>query len=276
MIQQAFQKFEASGNDFVLIDDRKEEISLSSKTIQQICDRRKGIGADGVIFLKKSDRADFKMKIFNSDGLEAKSCGNGLCCFFEFLKRLGFKKKCHKIELVDEIVTLSSKNGKVSVQMNPPRDIFINQKINLNGEEIIYDYVYSGVPHVIVYVPDVQEINLISLGKQLRFHPKFVPEGANVNFVQKINDEQVMARVYERGVEGETLACGTGASAIAISAHFSQKMKKFIHVHFLGGEICVSFSVRNPAQVVNLSVLGSAKSVFEGAIEIQNMENIVC
>lgn len=276
MSQIPFFKFQGSGNDFIFFDLRNPIEEFSSETVQFLCDRKKGIGADGVIFLKNSCTADFKMQIFNADGKEAKSCGNGLFCFYQFLLFLGLEKRVYQIELCQEKVTLSSKNDRMILHMNPPTKISLQKKVSIQNQKYIVHYIHSGAPHLVVFVEDINNYPVAIMGKRFRNLYSFSPEGVNVNFVEVKNSKEVFVRVYEKGVEAETLACGTGASAVGIAAHFIKNLAQEINVHFPGGMIGVSFAAKNPSEIVELKILGSAHFVYKGFIEIYKRERILC
>lgn len=276
MSELSFFKFQGSGNDFIFFDQRNSVEDFSPQIIQSLCDRRKGIGADGVIFLRLSQVCDYKMQIFNADGKEAKSCGNGLCCLYQFLQYIGVTKTSLQVELCQETVSLTSRGDRIAVQMNSPTFMQFNQSVCIQKRVYFAHIIHSGAPHAIVFVEDVKNFSVESVGRQLRYASIFQSEGININFVQVVHEKKVLARVYEKGVEAETLACGTGASAIAIAAHFIKKTAQKIDVVYPGGTLGISFATKKPSEVVELELLGSAAFVFKGVVEMHKWEKALC
>ena len=252
----SFVKYQGSGNDFILIDDRKSSFPCSNSTfIQKMCHRRFGVGADGLILLQQDRPADFKMRIFNSDGLETESCGNGLRCLARFIADLGFGEKKYCISLSNQRVEVWFEGDLIAIDMGKPSSL----DLNLETELGVVHFVHTGVPHVVHFVSDVEKMDLSILGPQLRYHPRFQPKGANVTVVSQGTSGGVfLARTYERGVEGETLACGTGAIAIAWVARAVYNMKLPLRISFKGGDLMVG---EKEEQVYSL---GPAVKVYQG------------
>ncbi len=211
-----FSKYHGAGNDFILIDDRKNHFPLDNiALIQRLCHRHHAIGADGLILLQASQRADLRMRIFNADGSEAAMCGNGIRCLFRFAQSLNVIQNEALIETAASILSCHAYQDQVAVLHPTPR--FIERAISLEGRSL--DLVDSGVPHALIFTQNIDEEPVFSLGKVVRFHPHFSPEGANVTFVQPVLHENLLlVRTYERGVENETQACGTAAVAAAFAA----------------------------------------------------------
>lgn len=246
-----YSKYSGCGNDFIIIDNRKKVFDEGNRTeIKRLCHRRLGIGADGVILLEKSTTADFRMRIFNADGSEAEMCGNGVRCLVKFIRELGLNDQQYSVETISQMVEASLDGDLVSVKMPQPFDIQYFTTISINETPLTVHYLNTGVPHVVIFVRDIEDDSLMKIASSVRHHPSFSPKGANVNFVAvskgngTISDHTIYVRTYERGVEGETLACGTGAAASAIAAAHvhglqcpitvSPKSKDLLHITFTG------------------------------------------
>ncbi len=251
-----FEKYESGGNDFVLIDNRNKLYDLNSDKIKKICTRNFGVGSDGLIILKNSKIADFKMIYYNSDGQSSSLCGNGTRCLFSFTLSLGIIEKTAKIETSEGIyiATISNRN-LVSLKMKNIDDVFLfDNKAYLN----------SGSPHHIEMIEDLNKISVKKLGSSIRFSSRYSPNGTNVNFFNKINDKKFEIRTYERGVEDETLSCGTGATAVAIAVHaMGLTTKSEITIQTRGGELIISFEVSETGYK-NICLEGPTRFVFKG------------
>ena len=251
-----FEKYESGGNDFVLIDDRNNSYDLNSDKIKTICDRNFGIGSDGLIILKKSKIADFKMIYYNSNGQTSSLCGNGTRCLFSFSLSLGINKKIAKIETSEGIYTATISNRNlVSLKM---KNIY---NINLFDNKA---YLNSGSPHHVEMIDDLNKISVKNLGSSIRFSNRYSPDGTNVNFFNKINDKKFEIRTYERGVEDETLSCGTGATAVAIAVHaMGLTNESEIIIQTKGGELIISFETSETGYK-NICLEGPTRFVFKG------------
>jgi diaminopimelate epimerase len=269
----SYSKYAGCGNDFILIDNR---LSLfpndQTPLIQQLCERRTGIGADGLILLQGSQKADFRMRIFNADGTEAEMCGNGLRCLMPFLKELGCNNPTYTIESMQRIHTLNWNESRVTATMGDPVDMAWGIELTVDGMNYTVHYLNTGVPHVILFVKDIKEIPVEPLGRKIRYHPRFSPRGANVNFVEKQNDQALKIRTYERGVEGETLACGTGATASAIAAALVLGMEPPITIVTRSKERLTIDFTRGRASVTDVKQTGPATFQHKGTID----QGILC
>lgn len=206
-----FSKYHGAGNDFILIEDFEE--TFSKDLVPKLCHRSLGIGSDGLILARHSERADFKMVYFNRDGSEAAFCGNGLRCFVHFLRDFGKIQKEYRIEIGQKILTVICEGSKIFTFLPIPDILMWEVKLE-EHETYVVD---AGVPHAVVFALDT--VDVLQEGRALRLHEKLAPEGANVNFVKPLSQEKLQLRTYERGVELETLACGSGAASSAFVAH---------------------------------------------------------
>jgi diaminopimelate epimerase len=210
-----FTKMAGAGNDFIVLEARKG-LNLKKLAVQA-CDRTNGIGADGLLVLDRSKKADFRMRIINADSSEAEMCGNGARCVAAYIVRNRKpKKKLFSIETVAGIILGEAKGEVAKVRLSNPKDYRAHIPISISGRTITVSYMDTGVPHVVVYVDHLEKIDVVKIGRMIRYHRQFKPRGTNVNFVEQLSRSLVRVRTYERGVEDETKACGTGSVAAAI------------------------------------------------------------
>lgn len=256
-----FSKYQGTGNDFVMIDNRNNTFQKeNNKLVAYLCDRKFGIGGDGLILIENDNSSDFKMVYYNSDGNESTMCGNGGRCLVAFAENLNvIKQSCsfiaidgmHHAEINDEIVAL--------------------QMIDVSEIQISENHVFlnTGSPHHVVVVDDVDNFDVFNEGKQIRYSEDYAPSGTNVNFVQQISEDYFKVRTYERGVENETLSCGTGATAVAIAMFETEKTSKNkLHIEVPGGLLTVSFAKMNDGSYSQVILSGPAQKVFEGEIKV--------
>lgn len=254
-----FNKYQGAGNDFIIIDNRKELVNPgNSELINKLCDRRFGIGADGLIMVSDNDEGDFEMRYFNSDGKIGSMCGNGGRCTAHFAKKLKIAGNKQKFMAFDGIHEAEVNDGIVRLQMGNVNDYKI-----VNGSY----FINTGSPHYVIFTREIDRINVNEEGKRLRWAPEFSPGGTNVNFVE-LNDKGLYIRTFERGVEEETLACGTGVTASAIASvlngHFDTGS---VNVRARGGNLKVELKVSG-GKISNIWLTGPATFVFEGEIEV--------
>ena len=261
-----FVKYQATGNDFVLIDQRSNNFLSRKDTeiIKKICDRRFGIGGDGLILLELHNELDFEMIYFNSDGNESTMCGNGGRCMVQYARTLGQIESSCDFLAIDgsHKATISSKDW-VELRMN---DVTELKKIN---QHYVLD---TGSPHYVIFVENVHNINVKEEGAQIRYSNPYKLEGINVNFVER-NEDGIFMRTYERGVEGETLSCGTGVAAavLASSEHFDDiRHENLVKVFTPGGNLEVKFK-RSSNGFTDIWLCGPAKKVFEGTIDTSKL-----
>jgi diaminopimelate epimerase len=214
-----FYKMSGCGNDFIIIDNRSPVVEEKELTafIVGVCRRKMSAGADGIILIENSETVDFKWRFYNSDGSVADMCGNGARCVARFAYLNGITGPDMSFETLAGIVSASvSEAGLVRIKMTDPLNLKLDYPIHLSGGKFLISSVNTGVPHVVMVVDNLDEMPVKAMGKEIRFHPDFVPAGTNANFVSVQSDNMVAVRTYERGVEDETLACGTGCVASAL------------------------------------------------------------
>jgi len=259
-----FSKFHGAGNDFIIVDNRKQEYILTKEQIAFICHRRFGIGGDGLMFLENSESYDFEMKYYNSDGKEGTMCGNGGRCITAFADFLGIRKQQYLFQAVDglhkaEVIEKKDSQWKISLQMS---DV---ESVEVMDDSFFLD---TGSPHHVEFVENVKDIDVFTQGKAIRYNDFYEPKGGtNVNFVSMEGDT-INVRTYERGVEDETLACGTGVTAVAIAAALKfGNVKSEYKLHALGGDLNVQFEKEGNV-FKNIWLKGPAVHVFSGEIEL--------
>ena len=260
-MQIDFYKYQGTGNDFVMIDNRqaifpKDNVQL----IAHLCDRRFGIGGDGLILLENDNETDFKMVYYNSDGNLGSMCGNGGRCLVAFTKKLNhINNNCTFIAADGLHQATISEDGLISLQMKEVSNI----KIESN-----YVFLDTGSPHHVQLVEDLENYNVKENGASIRYSELYGKTGSNINFVKQINEDTFSLRTYERGVEDETLSCGTGATAVAIAMNATGKTQSnSINLNVEGGKLVVSFDKKDN-HFTNVFLKGPAEFVFKGSIEI--------
>ena len=265
-----FTKMNGAGNDFVLVDSRSQKVKLNRDQIVRLCHRQRGIGADGVILLVPSisGASDWAWEFYNCDGSAGEMCGNGARCFARFVQKLTGITCDFTFETGAGIISAGFQGERVTVSLTRPRDLRLNQQVPLSvGTQAIHS-LNTGVPHAVLFVADADKAMVQSLGLEIRQHAHFAPKGTNVNFVQRLGDGDIRVRTYERGVEGETLACGTGVTASALIAANLHKFKSPVKVQVMGGDTLeVSFK-ENDGEFADVKLSGPADFVFEGRIEL--------
>jgi len=264
MSQLTFNKYQATGNDFIMVDDRSLEFDLDDlKLVQALCNRRFGIGADGLIIIRPHTHYDFEMIYYNADGSQS-LCGNGSRCAVHFANQMGMLNNSTDTEFlaIDGAHHATIYNDgnigiamhDVSVVENYGNDLFIN----------------TGSPHYIRFVDNHEKVNVVHEGRALRYAEPFGQPGTNVNFIEAVNEHTIFVRTYERGVEGETLSCGTGVTAASLAA----SVKGFaspVQVQTLGGALMVKFKKVAKHQFENIELIGPAKQVFKGTVDTKQL-----
>ena len=268
-----FSKMSGTGNDFIIIDHRQRvlgEIDLADFA-RAVCRRKFSVGADGLILIEESDRADFGWQFLNGDGSVAEMCGNGARCAARFAYEKKIAPAAMRFETLAGIIEAAVNNdglGSVKIRLTAPEDIVLNRQVAVNGEMRTLHSVNTGVPHVVCLVDDVQAVPVVDWGRPVRYHELFSPAGTNVNFVQKLSGNSLHVRTYERGVENETMACGTGAVAAAIVAALLGAVEQPVRVTTSGGEqLGVFFEL--------LSKKGAAGDGSVGAVYLEGPAHLV-
>ena len=256
-----FVKLSATGNDFIAIDNRANNIHINADQCKRICQRKTGIGADGIILLEKSEQADFSMKYFNADGSEGEMCGNGGRAITFFAHYLGINQRPYRIQTVNDIYQSSfGKDGMIELQMSELYDVG-KYDLSIFPEFQVGLYLNTGVPHVVFQVANLQNFDAFGTGRRIRYHSLF-PNGTNVNFFEIKKQGIVSVRTYERGVEDETLSCGTGATAVAIACQQLFNWSFPVEIHAPGGILQI---LKKDGRYY---LRGSVDKVFTGYLEI--------
>jgi len=270
----SFTKMSGAGNDFILIDgDDNSEFLVSEQTVQKLCDRHNGIGADGVILISSSEQYDFVMNYYNADGSTGSLCGNGARCAIKFAfntKRIKDKSTrflSNNSEYTGEIL----EDGMIRFNLKPPSDLRKNIQLKATGKDMTAYFINTGSPHIVIMVEDLDNIPVEKIGKEIRWLAEFAPGGTNVNFV-KIENEDVHIRTYERGVENETLACGTGSVAAAIICNKTDGINAPVTILTRSkAKLFVNFNVIND-EFSNVSLTGPVSEIFKGQFQINLVE----
>jgi len=258
-MELSFYKYHGAGNDFILADNREGHIQLNTKQIAWLCHRHFGIGADGLMLLQTAPDADFEMVYFNADGNESTMCGNGGRCIAAFAHQLGIAGKTMQFKAIDGLHEATiHPDGTVALHM---QDV---QQIECHEDYAILD---TGSPHYIQWVNDVDAVAVFDEGRAIRNREAFQPKGINVNFVQR-SGKDLLIRTYERGVEDETLACGTGVTAAAIAAVGTETGRFQIPVRAMGGSLSVSFEKKDAGSATDIVLTGGAVFVFKGSVDV--------
>jgi len=256
-----FYKYQGTGNDFIVIDDRREQFNLSAEEIAHLCHRRFGIGADGLMLLQLAPDFDFKMVYYNADGTLGTMCGNGGRCLVRFAADLHIVKEKANFIAVDGPHTAWVYPDKISLQM---MDV---PAIDQHADDY---FTNTGSPHFVRFVKQVQFYDVKNVGASIRYSEAYQPiQGTNANFVEKLDPQTIFVRTYERGVEDETYSCGTGVTAAALVAHVFQGMNSPVQIKTLGGELAVSFQGNLQKGFTEIFLTGPAKQVFKGEITSQ-------
>lgn len=258
-----FSKYQGTQNDFVIIDNRGGDIKLSTDQIQFLCDRRKGVGADGLMLLGNADGYDFSMTYYNADGKEGTMCGNGGRCLTQYAFDKGIKKDIYTFIAIDgPHESKIDQNGWVHLKMS---DVKAVEK-NIEGE-VTFFVLDTGSPHYVEMVDNVNSVDVVALGQMIRYNERFKQVGINVNFVAQ-EENQLFVRTYERGVENETFSCGTGVTASALVAGIDKLGAQTISIETLGGKLAVSFNNRGDNAFDNIWLMGPGTFVFNGSLDI--------
>lgn len=259
-----FDKYQGTGNDFIIIDNRQNQLpadKISQSLIKNLCDRRMGIGADGLMLLQDAEDLDFRMRYFNADGGEGPMCGNGGRCIVSFARR-------H--EIIDCQTSFIAADGPHQAQATDSGSSVKLKLQDIAGFQLYDDgyFIDTGAPHFVMFVDNIESLDVENKGRELRHDSRF-EKGANINFVQMLSAETMRVRTYERGVEAETYSCGTGVTASAVVAHLKENRNKTAFaIATLGGPLTVSFTPKSNDTFEEVFLQGPATFVYKGEIEI--------
>ena len=256
-----FYKYQGAGNDFIILDNRNNNYpEFSIDQVKKICDRHFGIGGDGLILLNQKEGYDFEMKYYNSDGKESSMCGNGGRCLVRFAWHIGIHKNMYHFTAIDgEHEAEIDMNDMIRLKMQNVKNI--EQHAN-------HSILNTGSPHFVKFANNVNKVDVVETGREIRYSKEFAPDGINVNFVESLDEDSIFIRTYERGVEDETLSCGTGVTAAAlVSAHNDNGFNR-VEVKTPGGHLSVEFEKLDDNHFENIWLCGPADLVFKGEIEI--------
>jgi len=256
-----FYKYHGTGNDFIIIDNYNHNApELTTKQIKHICDRHFGIGADGLMMLSKKEGYDFEMVYYNADGNASSMCGNGGRCLVKFAHHKGIHKSKYFFIATDgEHEAGIDSNGIVSLKMLDVTEVHYH---------LHHTVINTGSPHFVKFTENVESLDVVTMGHEIRYSKTFGKEGINVNFVQTLNDDTIYVRTYERGVEDETLSCGTGVTAAALLAAHNQNGFNNVEVKTRGGNLSVEFDKIDDQHFKDIWLCGPAEFVFHGEINI--------
>ncbi len=263
-----FWKMHGAGNDFILVDDRSGTFPCSDRAwLAGISARKTGVGCEGIILIQKSDKADFRMRFFNPDGGEVEMCGNGARCVARLANEIGAAPVEMSIDTVAGILRARVLGGEVCLGMTSPHGWQTGQSLKVGQHELKYNFVNTGVPHVVVEMDDLDGCDVKKLGAGIRYHEQFAPAGTNANFIHATGPQSLSLRTYERGVEDETLACGTGIVASALIAGRIGRVRPPVKVKAASGDVLtVDFKITGSG-AENVTLLGPAVHVFQGDLE---------
>ncbi|MBM4290001.1 MAG: diaminopimelate epimerase [Deltaproteobacteria bacterium] len=268
-----FWKMQGSGNDFVLIDHRRPLVAEADRPglVKKICAPKFGVGADGLIFIETSAEVDFRWRFFNADGSEAEMCGNGGRCAARFAFLNGVAREKMAFETLAGVIQAEVLGRRVKLELSRPHGLQLNLAIPLGGQVWTGHFINTGVPHVVLPVDDLAGAPVAEVGRAVRYHPLFQPAGTNVNFVKVSGPQEIQVRTYERGVEAETLACGTGAVAAALIFHKVLALPSPLKVHPSSGETLKIYFDYQDGNFRSVFLEGDASVVFQGDIWLDEL-----
>ncbi len=265
----AFSKVQAAGNDFIIIDNRKKIFKNSFHAYaKHFCDRKKSIGADGLIFLEPSAKVSLRMHFINADGSQAEMCGNGVRCLAKYAVDNKIAPPVHSIETLSGIIAVEVKGQIVKAKLINPVALMLNRRLIVAGKKELWHSVNTGVPHAVTFLKSIAVCDVDRRGRLVRHHSSFAPRGSNVNFVELRSKNSISVRTYERGVEGETHACGTGSSASALIAAALKGLASPVTVHTKGGDKLTVYFLKDKDKFRDVYLEGAVFNVFQGRIEI--------
>ena len=263
-----FWKMHGAGNDFILVDDRSLAFPCADFAwMARLAARRTGVGGEGVILIQPSEKAHFRMRFFNPDGGEVDMCGNGARCVARLAHDIGVAPAGMRFETGAGVIEAEVRGAQVMLTMTPPTDWRLGRTLDLPGGKRAYGFVNSGVPHVVVEVDDLEALDVGGLGAAIRYHKDFAPKGTNANFIEVTGPQSLRLRTYERGVEAETLACGTGTVAAGLVAGRMGRVRPPVKIVCASGDALeVNYRLTGDG-ADQVSLLGPAAHVFTGVVE---------
>ncbi len=266
MDQIPFYKMSGSGNDFIIIDNREKVVPEDDLQgfIAGICRRKMSVGADGLILVENTEQADFKWRFYNSDGSVAEMCGNGARCVARFAYQNGIVGERMSFETLAGVVHAEVIEKRVKISMPDPFELILDENLGIAQGNITMSNVNTGVPHVVIETPTLDNAEVVALGREIRHHSRFSPAGTNVNFVSAGSDDMITIRTYERGVEDETLACGTGAVAASIVRASKSKIDSPVKVLTRSGEQLMVYFDQEEGTFSNIYLEGDARIIYGG------------
>jgi diaminopimelate epimerase len=265
-----FVKMNGAGNDFILIDNRAGRVKLTTVQVVQLCHRQRGVGADGLFLLvpNTSGKAEWSWEFYNSDGSTADMCGNGARCFARFVQSVAGAKEQTSFETGAGVIRATFHGERVTVNLTGPKDLRLGEVVPAAGAKLMIHSLNTGVPHAVIFVPDADKTMVQQLGAEIRYHEHFKPNGTNVNFAQVLGPNHIRVRTYERGVEGETLACGTGVTASALLSSRVNKFTSPVKVQVQGGDTLEVSWTDTGDGFSEVKLNGPADFVFKGTVEV--------
>jgi len=262
-----FTKMYGSGNDFIVVDNRSKKLKNGIPELAaRLCDRKYGIGADGLMLVERSASADFRMRILNSDGSEAEMCGNGARCIASFAYKNGLAGKDMVFETLAGPICAKITGDRVRVRLGDPSETKTGIALDASGRRLKVNFTNTGVPHAVIFVKNLEKTDVDGLGRLIRKHKNFAPRGTNVNFVTVIDGGTIKIRTYERGVEAETLACGTGSAAAAVISCLLGHVNPPVSVITRSGLVLKIYFRRSDSGITDVFLEGDAVTVFQGKL----------
>ena len=263
-----FFKMSGSGNDFILIDNRQGALAVGNvvEFVKSVCERKVSVGADGLIIIEPSDRADFGWRFFNADGSEVEMCGNGGRCAARFAYLMGIAGEKLSFETVAGIIDAEVRGDVVKLRLTDPKDLVIDDKIQIKNQTLFVHSINTGVPHVVHFVRDPDGFDVFNTGRAIRCHEHYQPAGTNANFVTVLDSGTLRVRTYERGVEDETLACGTGSVASVLIAARKGLVESPVDVRVQGGELLRIYFEKTENGFTKVYLEGRVKTVYQGKL----------
>jgi len=268
MVRIPFYKMSGSGNDFIIIDNREgilEGIELP-QWVRKVCRRRISVGADGLILVQNSPKAEFQWRYFNADGSEVEMCGNGGRCVARFAFLTGISGRSLSFDTLCGVMEAEVIGERAKLRMGSPSNVKLDYPISIDGNEHIVSSINTGVPHVVQIVEDLEQYDVLRFGPSIRFHPVYQPDGTNANFMEVRDIHTIHIRTYERGVEDETLACGTGAVASALIGASKGLTSSPVSVHPKSGEVLTVYYEEKGSGFTDIFLEGDARVVYEGVL----------